>query len=287
MNKRQWLIWVILPFFSSFFLDQIFKGLAQSFLETPVSYGWFHLELYKNYGVIFSIGSHLPPELKALILLTAAGFLFASFGMLQWILSRPYLHLRLGLSLLMAGILGNSFDHIVRGYALDYFALNLNIFKTAIFNFADVIQWLGFGFLIYSLIRYGKTFYPEKESRKRLFINPKFQYKFFLSFLIVTLGYSVVSGLFFVASLRVIMTDLSGEVRMDYLLSFVLAYLAIMSAFILLIMIFSLRISHKIIGPITAIERYLGGDEKLKIREGDETAHLEKIMSLIEKIKSS
>ena len=289
MKKWTWFWLVVAPFLGVLLLDQVTKSCAYHFLPVPRSFGVLLLELHNNYGVIFGIGSHLPRESKTLMLATAAGFLFASYLMIQWIAARPYPLFRIGLALLAGGIAGNSWDHITRGYALDFLSLKVGSFHTPVFNLADLIQWPGYGLVLLSLYLYRGTFYPEKESRRTLLINPIFQFRFFLSFLIANLGFSVVAGLFFIGFLRLVMSDVKDDVQTDYLMLFALSYAAITCAFSLLGIIFTIRLSHRIIGPIVAIERFLakrfsGEKIELKTREGDELAHLEKLISFLNKL---
>jgi hypothetical protein len=139
------------------------------------------------------------------------------------------------------------------------------------------------------LFRYRTALYPENELRKRLLINPRFQLRFFLSFLVANLGFASVAGFFFLGFLRLVMSDVEGYVQLDYLLSFFLSYAAITVAFSLLGIIFTIRLSHRIIGPIVAIERALekrlaGEKTAISTREGDDLAHLEKLIVFLNKL---
>ena len=55
---------------------------------------------------------------------------------------------KLALTLVFAGGASNLLDRLVRGYVVDYFAIQWKILKKAVFNLADIFIFLGSAILI-------------------------------------------------------------------------------------------------------------------------------------------
>ncbi|MGI6174382.1 MAG: signal peptidase II [Christensenellales bacterium] len=99
-----------------------------------------------NTGASFSLLSEhtaLLTVVTGLILLGIAVFLFRKRKSLS-----PTL--RLGLTLMLAGGIGNWIDRAFYGYVVDY--IELLFVRFAVFNFADILVCAGTGLTIFSLI---------------------------------------------------------------------------------------------------------------------------------------
>lgn len=133
--------------------DQIIKYLVRTGMEPgeriPVIGDFFRIAYTQNTGIAFSLFSNagfLLILIPAVISAAAAVYLFIRRkkgpALLNW-----------GLSLIIAGGLGNVIDRAVFGYVIDY----LSFGSFAIFNFADICICTGCGLiLLYVLLYYNR-----------------------------------------------------------------------------------------------------------------------------------
>lgn len=97
----------------------------------------------ENNGGFLGFGSAINPLLKkifflafpALVLVALLGFILAR--------TRDGIFFMIGISFIIGGGIGNIFDRIVYGSVTDFLHLDLGIFKTGIFNLADVSIMFG------------------------------------------------------------------------------------------------------------------------------------------------
>lgn len=110
----------------------------------------FILTKVENRGAFFGLGENLPPLVKniALSLIPA----IAMLAILLFTLARPGLSrgMVFGLACMVGGGIGNIFDRIMHGSVTDFLHINLGgIFKTGIFNLADVSIMFGLFVLVF------------------------------------------------------------------------------------------------------------------------------------------
>lgn len=134
-------------------LDQWSKYLVvsrMSFYESiPVIENIFHITLIKNYGAAFGIFPHMRVFFVVMAVLVALFILI-------FLRHVPHHHvfLRVGLSLQLAGALGNLTDRMRVGYVIDFFDFRI----WPVFNIADMAIVVGVFFLALELLRMA----PEK-----------------------------------------------------------------------------------------------------------------------------
>ncbi|MDR3242696.1 MAG: signal peptidase II [Clostridiales Family XIII bacterium] len=134
-------------------LDQMIKSAVRSHIAYsvngqsayPVIDGFFYITNYHNTGAAFNFME----DHTALLLVITAGVLASLLAFL--ILRRKTEHRLLlwGVSLIVAGGVGNMVDRVRWGYVLDYVHL---YFFPFIFNFADVAVCTGCGVVLLYLI---------------------------------------------------------------------------------------------------------------------------------------
>ena len=93
---------------------------------------------------MLSIGAALSPELRFWIFTVAVGLLLV--GMLAYILWARDIDptQTVAWSLLVSGGLGNLMDRLLRGgVVVDYVSVGVGIVRTAVFNLADMLVFLG------------------------------------------------------------------------------------------------------------------------------------------------
>ena len=110
------------------------------------------------------MGSELNPIVKTILLLILpiAVLLFV----LRYLLTKNDIDnlTIIGLSFIVGGGIGNMYDRILYGQVTDFFHVDLGgIFKTGIFNMADVSVMVGMGFILLAGFVYRKK-KPIKET---------------------------------------------------------------------------------------------------------------------------
>ncbi len=143
---------------SSVGCDQVTKEVAREALQFEAPRLLLNdsvLFLYaENPGVAFSIGATLPARAREVLLIFGVGIILLGMSIYlfgQRNVTPVYL---LGASLVVGGGLGNLLDRIFNdGHVIDFVMIRLGIFRTAIFNVADVLILTGVALLLYSMFR--------------------------------------------------------------------------------------------------------------------------------------
>lgn len=290
MKKRDWLL-VSLTVPVIWIIDQVTKAWAASTWTNLTFFGPVGFVLHHNPGAILGTFSDLPPILRVVSLSTGGAFLIFIYAAIQYLLPSRSMKLRMGMSLLLGGILGNVYDRIVSGAITDFIVFGSKELATPAFNFADAIQWVGYGLVVFSLIKEGAQFWPDANARKTLWINPRFQLKYCLTIVAIGSCFAVVSGVFAYTYLKITIDDLVvGPARFmehRFLVPFLQTYCIMTFAFMVTLFMLGRILSHRTAGPIYAFESYVtdllkGKERKFKLRQGDEFKHLEE---LAEKLK--
>jgi signal peptidase II len=285
MKKRDWAL-VLLPLVISWVIDRVTKGWATHLIGSHF-YGPLGFVLYHNPGAILGIFSDLPSVLRIVSLSTGGAFLLFLFGIIQFLLPTKSLTLRIGLSLLISGIIGNVSDRIIWGYVVDFIVVGNSVHFSPAFNFADAIQWVGYFTIVTAFIREGKSLWPAENLRKSYWINAKFQLKFCFMLMLCGLGMAIVLGVYSFTYLDVTIQELRGHnpyLASQFLKPFVITLSIVSLSFMATLFAIGMVLSHRAAGPLHAFERFLndtidGKHPKLKLRAGDEFQHLEKLAS--------
>ena len=109
----------------------------------------FILTNVENSGAFLGMGSDLNPTIKMilLIILPIVVLLFV----LHYVLTKKDIDslTTIGLSFIIGGGIGNMYDRILHSKVTDFFHIDLGgIFKTGIFNMADVSVMVGMGLIL-------------------------------------------------------------------------------------------------------------------------------------------
>lgn len=194
MKKREW-FFIIASLFITLVIDQITKRLMLSHND-PVHLGQMHFILHYNQGAMLGLFSDLPAVLRIVTLSTGGAFLVCTYAIIQYLLPIRSLILRVGLSILLGGILGNVVDRVIWGHVVDFILFSFGNWVSPAFNMADALQWVGYGFIVYSLIKEGDLLWPDNNSRKQFWVNRGFQLKYCFMLLGIGMGLSLISGVF-------------------------------------------------------------------------------------------
>ncbi|WP_298503319.1 signal peptidase II [uncultured Maribacter sp.] len=114
----------------------------------------FILTNVENTGAMLGFGENLPPILKIILLQGIPVLVLLT--LLYRILLKTHLNkiLITAFAFVIGGGIGNLIDRILYGSVTDFFLIKAGIFKTGIFNMADVSVTLGAVLILYISIRY-------------------------------------------------------------------------------------------------------------------------------------
>ncbi len=128
-------------------VDQWSKQYIQAHMlpgmSIPVVDGIFHITYVLNPGAAFGILENQ----RVLFIAIALGMLVLTFYFFKHI-PETFRLMRLGLSLLSGGAIGNVIDRMQTGYVVDFFDFRI----WPVFNFADIAIVTGVGCVIYTLV---------------------------------------------------------------------------------------------------------------------------------------
>jgi signal peptidase II len=289
MKKRDWLL-VLGLVAATWIVDQLTKAWANHMLNELHFYGPIGFVLHHNRGAILGTFSDLPPILRVVSLSTGGAFLVFLYGAIQYLLPNRHMPLRVGMSLLLGGILGNVADRIAHGEVTDFILLGTRSMWTPAFNLADAIQWFGYILVVYGLIRDGSQLWPDVNARRSLWINPRYQLKYCLTIVAIGASFAIMTGVFSYTFLKVTIDDLViGPARMTehrFLVPFLQTYSVIAAGFLVSLFMLARVLSHRTAGPVYAFELYVrdlirGKDRKLKLRKGDDFQNLEQLAEIL------
>lgn len=297
MKKRDW-FWVLLGLPLTWGGDQLTKWIATKYIYGVKFFGPVGFVLHRNPGAMLGTFADLPPVLRIVSLSTGGAFLIFIYGILQHLLPAKLMRLRIGMTLLLGGILGNVTDRVINGSVTDFIVFGTPNFATPAFNFADAIQWVGYILIVLALSENGALFWPNKNDRKQMWINPSFQLKYCAILVATGLAFAMITGVFAYTFLKMTISDLVAGPSMltqkRFLLPFLQIYFIISVAFVVASFLLGKVLSHRTAGPIYAFEKYMNDllegkpRKKLKLRAGDEFKHLEELASrLNEHLKKS
>ncbi|MDO9183431.1 MAG: signal peptidase II [Bacteriovorax sp.] len=240
-----------------------------------------------NRGFIFGSLQDLPQSLTLVTLTSFGGVLFFIYLLLISLLASELLVLKLGLGMLIGGVLGNVIDRALHAGTLDFIPFIFNHKVLMIFNPADLFQWIGAGLIILTIFLKEKIiWYPENQRGFGL-VNPNEQIKFALKFSAISLSTCLVLGIFSVSYLSLTLKE-SHMLNQSTIIAFGLSFFALTVFFNILSFIAGIILSKRTAGPLYAFEKYvealLAGERKdLKLREGDNYKHLEEVAANLKK----
>jgi signal peptidase II len=285
MKTKDWVLVVASLLFVILF-DQITKSYSLTMTEQWI--GPIHLVLIHNHGAMLGMFSNLPAFLRIVSLSTSGFFLLSIYCFLQYLIPLRIIKLRVGLSLLIGGIIGNVIDRTIYGYVIDFLSFQIKTWHSPVWNIADMIQWVGYILIVISLLKEGHLLWPDQNSRQTFWVNKKFQIKYAAVFMITGLLLTIISLVFSYTYLKITLAEVLGhhpEAISKYTEAYFFSFLILVLAFSITLFTVAKIISHRIAGPVYAFERFLKDvlegkgltktGQALKLRAGDDFVHLE------------
>jgi signal peptidase II len=138
-------------------IDQVTKNIVARTVDlyqsVPVIPGFFNITRIHNKGAIFGTFSQTSNKL-VFILLTAASIAALAMVAYYFFKTPPSDKLmKISLTLIMAGALGNQFDRLVRGHVIDFLDLYVGKAHYPFFNAADSCITVGACLMLAVLLR--------------------------------------------------------------------------------------------------------------------------------------
>ncbi len=141
--------------------DQVSKVVARQnidfYQQITVIKDRFILTKVENTGAFLTAGSNLP-EFIRVILLTVLPLLVLGYGLFYLYVNKALPRLmQVGVCFLIGGGMGNIYDRIVHGSVTDFLHMDFVLFRTGVFNLADVSIMIGIGLLLLQTIQAKKA----------------------------------------------------------------------------------------------------------------------------------
>lgn len=150
-NLSKTVITIILV--TSIAIDQISKIIVRQNLSIyeniQLVKNYFILTRVENTGAFLSAGNNLP-QFARIILLTILPIVVLLYGcfILYKKTNLPRLS-QIGIALLVGGGIGNIIDRVAFGAVTDFLFTDFVIFKTGVYNIADMCIMAGIGFMLF------------------------------------------------------------------------------------------------------------------------------------------
>ncbi len=242
-------------------------------------YGVSPQDIHWNYGIVFGLYSEVSPTVRIITLCSFGGFLLAIYFILLFFVPKNILSLKIGLSLLIGGVLGNVIDRMIDGKTIDFIPMPAT---NIVFNIADLCQWVGAIFILWNIWSRGTEIWKPDNQRSKYLILPKEQFQFCMKLIAITLATSGIVGIFSFAFLRVILIETRIHNSVAILTNFAVAYISIVALFCGVVFVFGLYVSHRTAGPIHAFSLFVqdltqGKIRDFQLRDRDHFKELEKI----------
>ena len=139
-------------------IDQCTKAWAEAHVR-PVGIatlipGVVDFRYVRNPGAFFGLGGGVEPSLRRVIFVVASLVVITLIGVLHARTPAVQRQVRVGLSLLAAGAIGNLIDRVRTGDVVDFIHVETgSVFRWATFNAADVFISVGIGLLVLDVLR--------------------------------------------------------------------------------------------------------------------------------------
>lgn len=281
MKLKDWFV-VYLPLPFLVLLDWYTKDLALHYSQGQEGpFGPFYL-IY-NRGALFGYYSDLPQFLSLTFLSTVGVMGLGLFFFFQYMIRDRNLKLRIGLSIVMGGILGNVIDRIRFGSIVDFMKIEFQGWASPIFNVADSVQWVGYFLIAYAMYQNGYKPWPKTWRRRSIWVHTPIQRKLSLLLSAMVLIFSSVFTVFCYTFITVTLKDTNSyisELTTSRIETFIMVMAGLGILFSVMTYFLGCLLSHRILGPIYGFERFLreslkGNHTKFKVRTDAEFKHLE------------
>ncbi len=134
-------------------LDQVSKIIVRLNVEpgsiSPIIGNYFTLHNVENTGAFLGMGSNFNPTVRLLLLLILPVIVLAYALYMVYSNKKLDTYTTIGLAFIIGGGASNLIDRFIYGSVTDFLHIDLGgVFRTGIFNVADMSVMFGFGMLL-------------------------------------------------------------------------------------------------------------------------------------------
>ena len=235
-------------------LDQVTKSMAQ-FMTGSWDFLFFTFEPYFNKGISFGAFSDVVPTIRIVSLSVFFGaILLGAFIYIFYFLNRSKLfNIRLKLLTFFAGVTGNGIDRTLNGEVTDF--IILKPLDSIVFNVADIFILLSGALFIWDLFHKADYIWYPEDKRKFPLVDQNFQFGFVKKLILMSVGGSLITAIFSYTVIHFILPD--GQLNQTITLYLLTGFFGINIFFIIISFIFGIFMSHRYIGPIFGLSRFV------------------------------
>jgi lipoprotein signal peptidase len=256
----------------------LFNFLIQDGLKAnSLDLGIIKLSLVFNTGFIFGLFNEASSSIRIVLTSVMVGILVLLACYFYEFLHPSLKKLRWGITLTLAGIIGNGMEKLFYGHVWDFINLSLPYFSRFVFNLNDILQIIGLAILVYEI--YSKQnviwFREGEKMRKTTLIYRHVQLPILLKVMGLIFISSLTQAILTVALLFPELKRGSQDIQLVFFLCIFLLNLAILP----LLGKYLLKELLRCLGPVFAMERLLNNEitdkTELKFRKTDHFQSLE------------
>lgn len=231
-------------------------------LKEEISFFIFKFKLVFNSGFIFGLFNDTSRFVRIVCSAVFLGIISIVWCYFYSFLSSEVHCLKIGMTLVLAGVLGNALEKLIYGYVSDYICLNVGIFSSFYFNLSDLIQIIGLVIIVRELfVNQQIIWFPDaSKRRKRLVLYPEVQVPMMMKMIGLFFIGSLTQGILAVALLFPYLKRGSQDIQVLFILCLFILNVALLP----LIGRYLLKELLRFIGPIFALNKHLNDDESIK-----------------------
>lgn len=235
-------------------VDQGLKNWSEG-LSEPLAFLGLTIYPHANAGVLGGFFADANPWLIRIFFSVLFGFLLlGGLLLLHFLEAKRAPTLKRGISIYLVGVLGNAWDRMTTGQVIDYVAIP---FSGMAFNFADFVVLAGFALIIVSLFREADAIWFGRNSRSGHWVDPKFQRG--AGYLVCLVGFAhfFVIALYSFTFLKVFAEDAAAGSAERFVRDYLFGLFVLEGSALLLTFFVSVVFSHRLVGPLIALEKHL------------------------------
>ena len=259
-------------------IDQILKNWAEG-LDAPIVLGWIRIFPFENGGILGGYFSDLHPWVIRIFFSVLFGFLtLGGFLLIHFLSHKSVPRLKWGIIIYIAGMMGNVWDRMTTGKITDFIVFGDSWMDAMAFNFADFAVFAGAVLIVISVLKDSALIWHEGDQRRGHWVEPQFQIRLGTLFVLTGLAHFTVIALYSFTFLKVF---ISGEqstftINADHIIrDYLIGLFVIEGGAMILTFAASLLVSHRVVGPLVALEQFIKRitrnpePETLKLRSSD------------------
>lgn len=238
-------------------LDQALKSWAYG-LTAPEDVAFIRIIPFENAGVLGGYFSDLHPWIIRIFFAVLFGFLCVGGSLLiHFLRHKPVARLKWGILIYLAGVMGNVWDRITTGRIVDFMIFRLPFLEGMAFNFADLFVFLGFVLVVIAILKDSDAIWFKNDTRQGHWVEPRFQRAFGFLLVLVGLAHFFVIAIYSFAFLRVYVGGDAPTAPDRIILDYLIGLLVLEGGAIIITFGASILFSHRMVGPLIALEKFV------------------------------